>query len=108
MQDTLKTHSQLLTKLDNQRTLWLRISGFIAVSILIIIYDWNVIYRLNLSIFVVSIGLITAVAWWYWTMSIIRKLIAARMTEAELLASLTTDVEELKSLIKTPQYNIDK
>lgn len=105
MQDLLNSHSHLLDNLDKQRKLWLRISGFIAVSVLIILYDWNLIYKYNLSILVVSLGLLVSVAWWYWTMSLIRKLLDTRIREAEILENLSSDIEELKKAIKPPHVH---
>jgi hypothetical protein len=108
MQDQLNSHSQTLENLNRQRILWLRISGFIAVSILIILFDWNLIYKYNLSILVVSIGLLVSVVWWYWTMSIIRKLIEARINEARILVMMSLDIEEMKTLLKNSHTTIDK
>jgi hypothetical protein len=108
MQGQLNSHSQTLENLNRQRILWLRISGFIAVSILIILFDWNLIYKYNLSILVVSIGLLVSVVWWYWTMSIIRKLIEARINETRILVMMSLDIEEMKTLLKNSHTTIDK
>lgn len=96
MLDVLKAHLSSLNQIDQQRIIWLRISGFIAVAILSIIFSWDTIYRNHLSVLVVSLGLIISVIWWYWTMIIIRKLVTARVEENKLLSQLAQDFNDLK------------
>jgi hypothetical protein len=105
MINVLKSHLSSLRSIEKQRIIWLRLSGFIAVAILAIIFNWEVIYRHHLSILVVSLGLVVSVVWWYWTMIIIRKLITARMTENKLLLQLVDDFEDLKKIIKELEKN---
>lgn len=101
MQNLFNTQTEILDKLDRQRVLWLRVSGFIAMSVLVILYDWKLIYEQNLEILVISIGLLVSVAWWYWTMSLIRQLLDARINETHILETLSEDIEDIKRILTT-------
>lgn len=99
MIDEVKKHQDALTKLENQRVLWLRLSGFVATVILGVVIQWNSIHGSRLQWVITSLGLTLSVVWWYWTMSVIRQIIKFRINEAKVLASIVGDVKDIKQTI---------
>jgi ABC-type bacteriocin/lantibiotic exporter with double-glycine peptidase domain len=100
----LEQHLKQLEDIDRQRLFWLRISGFIAVSILFIIVDWKFVQSYDLSWIFITAGLISAVTWWYWTMMIIRKLLNHKTVESIIMIELVSEIKEIKKEVK----NIDQ
>lgn len=86
-----------LNNLNKERIFWLRISAFVSIVVLITIFNWTFLIQSNLIWVVASVGLITTVIWWYWTMSIIRKLIGFKTIETELINELISTVREIKT-----------
>lgn len=99
MIDEVKKHQDALNRLEQQRVLWLRLSGFVATVIIAIIVQWNSIHGSKLQWVVTSIGLTLSVVWWYWTMSVIRQIIKFRISEARVLADIVGDVQNIKCTI---------
>lgn len=89
-----------LNNLNKERIFWLRISAFVCISVLVIILNWNYFIENNLIWLFASLGLITTIIWWYWTMSIIRKLIGFKRIETEIMSELIVDLKDLKHNIK--------
>jgi hypothetical protein len=100
MVDLIKKHIHFLKEFERQRIAWLRLSGFVALSILLIIIEWNQIESYQLIWLIVMIGLILAVSWWYWTFILIRKLITHKMLEYQILDDIISEIREIKIEIK--------
>jgi hypothetical protein len=100
MGDILKTHIQNLKQFNKHRLLWLKLSGFVFVTILSIIIDRAFFGKNNLYWYLTSLGLTVSVVWWYWTMRLIRQILAHRTLESALLLSILDDVQQLKEDIK--------
>lgn len=96
----IKKHLEQIEKFDSQRKNWLRLSAFVVITILGIIWDWRHIQEYNLTWWIGSAGLIVAVLWWYWTMIVIRLLLTHRVHEAELLYEIVSDIKEIKKDIQ--------
>lgn len=100
MVDSLKQHLKQLEDFERQRVFWLRISGFVAISILLVIIDWNFIHAYSLTWFFVTVGLLTSIVWWYWTMMFIRKLINHKTVEATIMSEMITEIRAVKEEVK--------
>jgi ABC-type bacteriocin/lantibiotic exporter with double-glycine peptidase domain len=95
----LQKHIEEFTLINTQRKAWLILSAFVSVGILGIILGWNIVQGSYLVWIVISGGLLVAMVWWYWTMSIIRHLIHYKKTEAEILISITKEIRNIKNTI---------
>ena len=97
MTDTLKKHLEALEKFDHQRVMWLRLSGFVAIIITIVIAEWTLLSNHNIYWVMVSAGLTLSVIWWYWTMMLIRHLIKNQTEEAKLSMELIEELAKIKN-----------
>jgi hypothetical protein len=94
-----------LNNLNKERIFWLRISAFVSIAVLVTIFNWQFLIQSDLIWLVVSVGLITTVIWWYWTMRIIRKLIGFKTVETEILGEIIVDLKEIKQDIRKNLIN---
>ena len=92
-----------LDKMNDQRHIWLWASSIVFWAIIGLIFFWDWIDGLNSKSiwwFIVSCMLILSINWWYWTMRIIRKLIAHQEVEYDLLKSIIKDIGKIKEHIR--------
>jgi hypothetical protein len=101
MIDRLKQYISDCENYEKQRIAWLRLSGFVAVAVLIVIADWSQIERSGLMWYLISAGLLVIVVWWYWTMMIIRTLLNQKKTMTHLLVEMNDDLQKLKEKMPT-------
>ena len=100
MANKLQTHIEKIKKFNNDRTTWLRLSGFVVISIILIVIDWTIIGNEKIHWVLISTGLILSVAWWYWTMRLVRELLNNKLSEMEILSDIVNDIKEIKDDIK--------
>lgn len=91
---------KLLQSLNRERIFWLRISGFVVFSFFLIVFNWTKIVNSDLVWIIVGSGVFICILWWYWTMSIIRKLISFKTLETEIMSELITDIKAVRTDIK--------
>ncbi len=89
-----------LNKLNKERIFWLKLSAFVVLVILLAVLNITYIINSDLIFLLGGFGLIVAVIWWCWTMSIIRKLIEFKTIEANIMNDIISDVREIKQNIK--------
>lgn len=94
-----------LNNLNRERIFWLKISAFVVIFCFVIVYNWNFLIESKLIWVITSLGLLLSIIWWYWTMSIIRKLISFKTIETELISGLVDDIKEIKKDIKNINRN---
>lgn len=109
MIDPINTHLKKLEELERQRVLWLRLSGFITVVVMIMIAEWDMITGSKIQWVLTSAGVSLSVVWWYWTMVVIRQILWSRIDEARVLAEIANEVQDIKQAIKgeTKTHNTD-
>jgi hypothetical protein len=101
MVDNFKKYIEECDAYDRQCIAWIKISSIAAIAVVIIIFEWIHIANTNLTPIFVSIGLAITVVWWYWTTSIVRKLLRQRKTMAQMLINMSLDINYLKeNLVK--------
>ena len=100
MVNLIKTQLEELKEINRQRIAWLKISGFVALAILIIIIDWTYVKHTPWGWGVISLGLILSIVWWYWTMMVIRKLIDQKSLETASLIEIINDIKEIKKEVQ--------
>ncbi len=108
MVDKLKTGIEKLETLNKQRIIWLRLSGFVVIAILAIIFDWHYVQDTKWEFLVFSSGMILSVLWWYWTMIILRHLIEQKKAESAVIIDIVEDIREIKESVKKSTTDIDK
>ena len=100
LKKTLNTHIQKIKEFDKTRIFWLRLSGFVAIVILIMIIDLSFFNVKSVHWILISSGLTLSVIWWYWTMKIVREILTHRVTEVEILTNIVDDIKEIKESVK--------
>jgi hypothetical protein len=100
MKDNLKSHITELEKFNKERIFWMRLSGFVAISILLIVLDWTLLGQHSIHWVLISVGLVLAVTWWYWTMKMVRTVIDHRVIEVEILSDIVVDIKEIREDVK--------
>jgi hypothetical protein len=96
----LQQHIQQIKQFDKDRIFWLRLSGFVAISILLIILDWTFLGFKTIHWSLISVGLILSVTWWYWTMKLVKELLNHRLAEIEILTDIIGDIKEIQKDVK--------
>lgn len=89
-----------LDKLNQHRKRWLILSALVIISLSFILYDWIFLKEENILWAIGTIGLMLSIAWWYWTMRMIKILISHRFGETEILKDLYQDIKEIRADIK--------
>jgi len=104
MANKLQLHIQKITEFNKDRITWLRLSGFVVITIILLALDW-IVGDKNLNWVLVISGLTLSAAWWYWTMKLVRELLNNKITEIEILSSIVSDIKEIKNDIKKIDQN---
>lgn len=86
-----------LDGLNRQRTFWLRMSSLVVFVVVLVIFNWDYVVSRDLLWVFVSSGLIITIIWWYWTLSIVRKLIAFKAEETALLYEIIKDLKKFNN-----------
>lgn len=109
MENKLEKQLHELKTIDRYRKYWLILSFFVTAVLTGLIFGWNSIHDHKIVWALATLGLSTAVVWWYWTMSIIRRLINHRVEESKLLHDLVMDIRCIKdSVQKSLDNDLDK
>jgi ABC-type dipeptide/oligopeptide/nickel transport system permease subunit len=102
MENKLSNQIQKLRHFNQERKLWLLLSSLVIVVTIGIIFDWAKIYQSQISWSVISLGLLMAVSWWFWTMRLVREIISIKIQDREVLQDLIEDVKYIrKEILKT-------
>ncbi|NBP16129.1 hypothetical protein EBU95_17385 [bacterium] len=100
----LDKHKEKLNKFKTQHGMWVKASlGVIIVTVLTILDHFYKAPTILHWIFIPA-GFIISVAWWYWTMSLVKELIKHKHYEIEILTSLMSEIKDIKQTIKLDKY----
>lgn len=99
---------QDLESINKQRRVWLLLSSAVFVSIIVVIFSWNYVSDSHLWWAVGSIGLIIAVNWWYWTMTLVRRLLCHQYNMVNVLEEISTDVKKIRLEFVPYTNEVDK
>ena len=95
----IKKFQNDIDKLNSQRINWIILSTVLSISAISIIFFWESLVNFN-SITVwwgISIsGFLMTILWWYWTMSLVRKILNYQSNIIEILVEITTDVKDIR------------
>ena len=99
MIENLKKYNEECEEFEKQRVAWLRISGFVALIILLIIADWRYVQDQKYLWILFSAGCTISIVWWYWTMMVIRRMLAHQRIITEIMIEMFSAVKEVKETI---------
>lgn len=99
MVEHLKKYNEECEDFERQRRAWLRISGFVAIAILIIIADWSYVQDNRHLWILFSAGTVLSAIWWYWTMIVIRRMLSHQRAITDIMIEMFSDVKEVKKTI---------
>jgi hypothetical protein len=96
----IDSHKRELSKINNQRMAWLKLSSVIFVITITLIFSWDLLENKNIWWFIVSSMLIVTINWWYWTMKTITILLNHQQEENVIIKELIDELREIKKTIK--------
>ena len=88
-----------IIRLNKQRKYWLIFSSVIFVGvILVIVFSSNINNLHSEAIWwgIGSVGLIVSVNWWYWTLTLVRRVLEHQINMVLLLDEITKDVSDIR------------
>ena len=95
----LNTFRDHLISLNHDRIIWMYLSITVVAVSLALVYGWGKLIAFDSHIlwaFISAGTIVVAVAWWYWTMSLIRKLLDIQIDVVDIIKELTTDIKDIK------------
>jgi hypothetical protein len=99
----LEQHQLDLEKINKQRRIWLYASSVVVLAVVFLIFGWDWMDDHKTKsiwwVFVTS-SLVISVNWWYWTMTVIRRLLVHQSTEYDILADIVDDIKDIKDDVK--------
>lgn len=99
----LKTFRDHLTTLNHDRIIWMYLSITVVAVSLTLVYGWGKLIAFDSHLLwavVSTAAIVIAVAWWYWTMSLIRRLLEIQIDVVDILKELTTDIKDIRGEVK--------
>jgi len=99
----LQETNQEIDNINEQRRVWLYASSFTFVGIVFLVFAWDLLDSFHSKTvwwFILSLILIISINWWYWTMSIISKMLNHQKIEFEIIHDVIVDIRSLKKEIK--------
>lgn len=101
--ESLIIQEELLDKMSNQRIMWLYASSVVFLSIVFVIAAWDWLDSFQSKYIwwvIVSCMLVISVNWWYWTMRVIRHVIACQKIEYKLVREILAEISYIRSHIE--------
>lgn len=89
-----------LTKINQQKILWYKLSFVAVLSIAFIIIDYDFIVEKKLERYFLFAGLIVSAIWWYWTMNVLSTLLKIKNLQLEMLEDILENIKQVKINVK--------
>jgi hypothetical protein len=89
-----------IIRLNNQRIRWLTFSSLIFTVVILIIFlseKINDLHSHTIWWVIGSLGLLLSINWWYWTLTLIRRVLQHQIDTVIILSEITNDVKEIKT-----------
>lgn len=96
----LKDFNENIKRLKCQKRIWLMFSSLLFLSILLLTLFAEYISKIQSQTFWWSVGifgLIILFNWWYWTITLVRRVLQYQEYVVIILNEITEDVRDLKS-----------
>lgn len=91
-----KKITQQLKKFDKQRIIWLYLSIFILLIFFVVVLNWTFILSSKISWLIFTITGLIGIAWWYWTMIFVRKILEFKNLEIETMNEIIDNLKKIK------------
>ena len=98
-EEFLHTRLEEIYRLDKQRKKWLLFSIFIFLIIITVLLSWEFLVVKNYIWYLVVLGSLLTVIWWYWAMHMIKLLLEQKTTEATIIYKIYQEIKEVKEKI---------
>ena len=97
----LTAYKYELKKLSQIRKIWIILSSLMFISIGVAAGEWSFIQQLtnNLQWIIIVGSGIACISWWYWTIYIIRRVIAYQYSIIDILTDITNDIQTVRTEI---------
>ena len=98
-EELLLTFAKDIVRLNRQRKYWLIFSSVIFIGvILVIVFSTNINNLKSEAIWwgIGAVGLVVSVNWWYWTLTLVRRVLEHQIKMVLLLEEITTDVTGIR------------
>lgn len=98
----IATFKSDILRLNDQRKRWLTFSSIVFVIVIMIIFFADKINNLHYqSIWWLlgALGVLVSINWWYWTLTLIRRVLQHQIDTVILLSEITNDVKDIKTEI---------
>lgn len=102
MENKIQTQIQNLKQFKKERKLWMALSAIVLITMTGIVLDWPSIFHYKLEWVVGGFGILISMAWWFWTMRIVKELITIKIQDREILQEIIEDIKHIrKKILKT-------
>ena len=101
--ELLAQHANDIERINRQRKGWLYASSVVMLGIVGLIFSWDWVSEIHSkSVWwvIISVMLIISINWWYWTMTVIRRMLDHQKVEYDLLSCILNDLVLAKEDIK--------
>lgn len=87
-----------LEKLNKGRKIWIFLSSLMFFVIGFVAFEWDLFEQLgdHSKWIFVSVSGIVFCGWWYWTINIIKKIMAYQYGIIEILTDITNDIQTVR------------
>ena len=99
MIDLIKKHREKIQQFNKERIFWLKISGFVSITIPCLLIIWIIYDPGDYFWLIIAGGLVLSICWWYWTMRIIRELLEHRIIELHTLKQIAKNIDDVKNTL---------
>jgi amino acid permease len=96
----IEKYKKRLTEFEKQRKVWIQMSSFVCLGLLILYLDWDYIVAHGWQKHFAILGLMISAAWWYWTMCMIRVLVRYKLIELKILAEIMEEIGNVKNDVR--------
>lgn len=108
MKTYLEWSKNQIEQVKIQHVLWIKFSFLFVCLCFFLLLEWEEILLIKDKLLkggLATIFVTTSIFWWYWTMSLIKKLLCFKEKEIIILDELTKDVKSLKQEIISLKSN---
>ena len=97
---TAQKYLYKISKINQQKILWYKLSVFVIIAIMVLIYEYDYIVLARLERWFLFAGLIVSAVWWYWTMGVLSVLLKIKNLQLEMLNEILDNLKNIKSNVQ--------
>lgn len=100
MYSTAQKYLHKISKINRQKVLWYKLSLFVVIGIVFLIYDYDMIVSQRLERWFVFAAVIVSAIWWYWTMGVLSTLLQIKNMQINMLEDIMLILKDIKKDVK--------